>query len=192
YATNMIIDSSTVPIKNGPSNVLLDGFQQVENKNKNKIKHKLTTSAVKKKRMHYRTNTHVKPDVPSVPVPIAAERLLHKEVQQVEGIHHVQDISHVLSIQQDQKVQNIQESQDIHQFSGGLQAQSAPPSSHPQQISITTESTRYAQTCYPFPPFIIRFNAGKVPSNQIKEGLTAYCNQKISNGNQHLTLSFIK
>ncbi|CAF5033088.1 unnamed protein product, partial [Rotaria sp. Silwood1] len=169
-STNMIIDSPTVPIQNGlASNVSLDGFQQVENKKNKKIKRKLTTSAVKKKRIHYQTNTSVKPDVPfipSVPTPIHDKSLLRKEVQQVDSIHHVQGISHVPSTQ---PVQNGQELQGIHQFSGGPQAQGASPSSHSQQISITTESTRYAQTRYSFPPFIIRFNVGKVASNQIKE-----------------------
>ncbi|CAF3879155.1 unnamed protein product, partial [Rotaria sp. Silwood1] len=178
-STNMIIDSPTVPIQNGlASNVSLDGFQQVENKKNKKIKRKLTTSAVKKKRIHYQTNTSVKPDVPfipSVPTPIHDKSLLRKEVQQVDSIHHVQGISHVPSTQ---PVQNGQELQGIHQFSGGPQAQGASPSSHSQQISITTESTRYAQTRYSFPPFIIRFNVGKVASNQIKEGLTDYCNLK--------------
>jgi hypothetical protein len=44
-----------------------------------------------------------------------------------------------------------------------------------QQITITNESTRYAQSRYPFPPFIIRFNAGKVTPNHVKEGLIAHC-----------------
>ncbi|CAF4850518.1 unnamed protein product, partial [Rotaria sp. Silwood2] len=58
-----------------------------------------------------------------------------------------------------QQVQNTQELQDTQQVSDDPQVQGALPSSHSQQISITTESTRYAQTRYPFPPFIIRFNA---------------------------------
>jgi hypothetical protein len=48
----------------------------------------------------------------------------------------------------------------------------------PQQISITNESTRYAQTRYPFPPFSIRFNTGKVSSNHVKEGLIDYCKKE--------------
>ncbi|CAF1282535.1 unnamed protein product [Rotaria sordida] len=123
-STNMIIDSPTVPIQNGlSSNGSFDGFQQ-------------------KKRTHYQTNSISKPVSPSpmssIPVPIAAEPLLHKVVQQVGVIHHVQDIQQVL---------------------GGPQVRCALPSSHPQQISITTESTRYAQTRYPISPFITRFNA---------------------------------
>ncbi|CAF3804835.1 unnamed protein product [Rotaria sp. Silwood1] len=39
--------------------------------------------------------------------------------------------------------------------------------SPPQQISITTESTRYAQTRYPFPPFVIKFIAGHVLPKQV-------------------------
>ncbi|CAF4346147.1 unnamed protein product, partial [Rotaria sp. Silwood2] len=162
-STNMIIGSPTVPIKNGlSSNVSLDGFQQVENKNKNKIKYKHVTSAVKKKRTHYETNVISNPVAPSpvssTPTAIATNPLLHKAVQQVEGIHHVQGI---------QQVQNTQ------QVSGDSQVQGALPSSHPQQISITTESARYAQTRYPFSPFIIRFNAVKLEltSSTVREEL---------------------
>ncbi|CAF4945766.1 unnamed protein product [Rotaria sp. Silwood1] len=36
---------------------------------------------------------------------------------------------------------------------------------------ITNESTRFAQTRYPFSPFVLRFGAGKVTSNQVKENL---------------------
>jgi hypothetical protein len=85
-----------------------------------------------------------------VPVSVAAKPLLQNVVQQVQNA---------------QRVQVFQQDHDV---------QLAP---HSQQISITTESTRYAQTRYPFPPFIIRFNAGKVTCNQIKEGLTTFCNQ---------------
>ncbi|CAF2123148.1 unnamed protein product [Rotaria magnacalcarata] len=48
--------------------------------------------------------------------------------------------------------------------------------SPPQHISITTESTRYAQTRYPFPPFIIKFITGTVLPKQVKEELLAHCN----------------
>ncbi|CAM4986179.1 unnamed protein product [Rotaria socialis] len=174
-STNKIIDSPTVPIQNElSSNVTLDGFQQVENKNKNKIKRKLATSATQKKRTRYQTNISSKPVAPSpllsMPDPIATEPSLHKIVQHVGGTHHVQDV---------QQVQNAHELQDIQPFSNDPEVQGALPASHPEQISITTESTRYAQTRYPPPsPFIIRFNAGKVTSNKIKEGLIAYCNQK--------------
>ncbi|CAF4764898.1 unnamed protein product, partial [Rotaria sp. Silwood2] len=40
---------------------------------------------------------------------------------------------------------------------------------------ITNESTRFAQTRYPFPPFVLRFGAGKVTSNQVKENLIDHC-----------------
>ncbi|CAF4630407.1 unnamed protein product, partial [Rotaria sp. Silwood2] len=64
-STNMIIGSPTVPIKNGlSSNVSLDGFQQVENKKKKKIIHKLATSAIKKKRTHYQANIISNPVAP--------------------------------------------------------------------------------------------------------------------------------
>ncbi|CAF1110734.1 unnamed protein product [Rotaria magnacalcarata] len=46
----------------------------------------------------------------------------------------------------------------------------------PQQIPITTESTRYAQTRYPFPLFIIKFITGTVLPKQVKEELLAHCN----------------
>ncbi|CAF2066751.1 unnamed protein product [Rotaria magnacalcarata] len=36
---------------------------------------------------------------------------------------------------------------------------------------ITNESTRFAQTRYPFPPLVLRFSSGKVTVNQIKESL---------------------
>ncbi|CAF2970823.1 unnamed protein product [Rotaria sp. Silwood2] len=173
-STNMIIGSPTVPIKNGLTpNVPLDGFQQVENKKKKKIIHKLATSAIKKKRTHYQANIISNPVAPSpvssTPAAVAAKPLLHKAVQQVEGIQDVQGI---------QQVQNTQELQDTQQVSDDPQVKGALPSSHSQQISITNESTRYAQTRYPFPPFIIKFNGGKVTPNQIKEGLTDYCNKK--------------
>ena len=40
---------------------------------------------------------------------------------------------------------------------------------------ITNESTRFAQTRYPFPPFVLRFGSGKVTSNQVKENLIDHC-----------------
>lgn len=42
-------------------------------------------------------------------------------------------------------------------------------------LKITNESTRFALTRYPFSPFILRFNSGKVTTNQIKEGLIDHC-----------------
>ncbi|CAF3906605.1 unnamed protein product [Rotaria sp. Silwood1] len=122
----MIIDSSTVPSHNGlSSNVSFDVFQQVEKKKKKKkkIKHKLTTSTIKKKRTHYQTNIISKSAAPSplssISASVADEPLLHK-------------------------VPRVQQLQDIQQVSGGPQVQGALSLSHPQQISITTESTRYA------------------------------------------------
>ncbi|CAF2146604.1 unnamed protein product [Rotaria magnacalcarata] len=40
---------------------------------------------------------------------------------------------------------------------------------------ITNESTRFAQTRYPFPPLVLRFSSGKVTVNQIKESLLDHC-----------------
>ncbi|CAF3202205.1 unnamed protein product, partial [Rotaria sp. Silwood2] len=40
---------------------------------------------------------------------------------------------------------------------------------------ITNESTRFAQTRYPFPPFVLRFGSGKVTSNLVKEGIIDHC-----------------
>ncbi|CAF1074255.1 unnamed protein product [Rotaria sordida] len=119
-STNIIIDSPTISIQNGlSSNVSLDGFQQVENKNKNKIKRKLVTSTIKKKRTHYQniiSNLVVPSPMPSIPAPITAEPLLHKVVRQVEGIHHQQGI---------QQVQNVPALQDVQQVSGDPQVQGA-------------------------------------------------------------------
>ncbi|CAF0988719.1 unnamed protein product [Rotaria sordida] len=109
--------------------------------------------------------------IPSIPVSIVAEPLLHKIARQVEGIHHEQGI---------QQVQNVPALQDIQHVSCSPQVQGALSLSHPQQISITTDSTRYAQTRYPFPSIIIRFKAGKVTSNQIKEALTAHFKLELS------------
>ena len=46
------------------------------------------------------------------------------------------------------------------------------------QIAITTESTRYAQTRYPFPPYCIRFNSRSVMPNHVKECLSNHCKEK--------------
>ncbi|CAF2125438.1 unnamed protein product, partial [Rotaria magnacalcarata] len=164
---NMIIGSPTVPIQNELlSNVSLDGFQQVENKNKNKIKRKLATSTTLKKRTRYQTNIISKPVPPlplvSMPDPIANEPFLHKIVQHVGSTLHIQGVQQVQN-------ENAHELQDIQPVSNDPEAQRALSASHPEQISITNESARYAQTRYSFPPFIIRFNAGKVTSNKIKE-----------------------
>ncbi|CAF4289771.1 unnamed protein product [Rotaria sordida] len=160
----MIIDSPTVPSHNGLSSIVsFDGFQQVDNKKKKKTKYKLTTSTIKKKRTYYQTNIISKSAAPSplssISASVAAEPLPHK-------------------VPCGQQVQNVQQLQDIQQVSGGPQVQGALSLSHPQQISITTESSHYAQTRYPFLPFSIRFNTGNATSNQIKEGLTTYYNQK--------------
>ncbi|CAF4002136.1 unnamed protein product, partial [Rotaria sordida] len=109
----------------------LDEIVTIAPKNVIKIKHKLTTSTIKKKRTHYQTNIISKSAAPSplssISASVAAEPLLHK----------------VPVVQQ---VQNVQQLQDIQRVSGGPQVQGALSLSHPQQISITTESTRYAQT----------------------------------------------
>jgi hypothetical protein len=49
------------------------------------------------------------------------------------------------------------------------------PSHLPKQIPVSNESTRYAQTRYPFPPFSIRFNSGKISPNHVKEALIEHC-----------------
>ncbi|CAF1213925.1 unnamed protein product [Rotaria sordida] len=83
------------------------------------------------KRTHYQTNIISKSTasspLSSISASVAAEPLLHK----VPGV---------------QQVQNVQQLQDIQRVSGDPQVQGALSLSHPQQISITTESTRYAQT----------------------------------------------
>lgn len=77
---------------------------------------------------------------------------------------------------------------------------------YPQQISITNESTRYALSRFPFPPFSIRFKTGKVTSNQVKEGLIEHCKKEHqmainilncrlatgSSGNEYDILLFLK
>ena len=42
-------------------------------------------------------------------------------------------------------------------------------------IVITNESTHFALTRYPFPPFILRFDSEKVTANQVKESLIDHC-----------------
>ena len=99
----------------------------------------------------------------SIPVLVAAEPLLSKVVPQVQGIQQAPTAQAVHVIQQASVVQHTQDAQR---------------SSHSEQFSVTIESTRYAQTRFPFPPFIIRFNAGKVTAAQIKQGLSDYCSEK--------------
>ena len=43
------------------------------------------------------------------------------------------------------------------------------------QFTITNESTRYAQTRYPFPPFVLRFKSRNVKITEVKEGLIDHC-----------------
>ncbi|CAM4823026.1 unnamed protein product [Rotaria magnacalcarata] len=43
-----------------------------------------------------------------------------------------------------------------------------------QQQNITTASTRFALTRYPFPPHIVRFNSKTVTVNQVKEEITKH------------------
>jgi hypothetical protein len=44
-----------------------------------------------------------------------------------------------------------------------------------QQFTITDESTRYAQTRYPFSPFVLLFKSGKLSVNHIKDDLIKHC-----------------
>ncbi|CAF4457448.1 unnamed protein product, partial [Rotaria socialis] len=96
------------------------------------------------------------------------EPLVNKLVHTTDNTHQVRSTQHV---QDSQMINGTQ--QALH----NSPVQSVLPISDTQQISITTESTRYAQTRFPFPPFIIRFNVGRITSNQIKEGLTSHCNK---------------
>ncbi|CAM4852188.1 unnamed protein product [Rotaria magnacalcarata] len=89
-SSNMVIGSLTVPIQNElSSNISLDGFQQVENKTKKRIKRRLTTSTIKKKRSLDQTNINSKPVVPApvifLPTSISTEPVIQKVVQHVEG-----------------------------------------------------------------------------------------------------------
>ncbi|CAF5162730.1 unnamed protein product, partial [Rotaria sp. Silwood1] len=38
-----------------------------------------------------------------------------------------------------------------------------------QPVPVSNESTRYALSRFPFPPFIIRFNSGNITTTQFKE-----------------------
>ncbi|CAF4941143.1 unnamed protein product, partial [Rotaria socialis] len=96
------------------------------------------------------------------------EPLVNKLVHTTDNTHQVRSTQHV---QDSQMINGTQKA--LH----NSPVQSVLPISDTQQISITTESTRYAQTRFPFPPFIIRFNVGRITSNQIKEGLTSHCNK---------------
>ncbi|CAF2056880.1 unnamed protein product, partial [Rotaria magnacalcarata] len=172
-STNMIIDSPIASLNNSVStNVLLDDFQLVENKNKNKIKRKLTTSAFKKKRAQHQLNVASKNVTSSLISSMSSidmvEPLVNKLVHTTDNTHQVRSTQHA----QDSQIINGTQ-QALH----NSPVQSVLPISDTQQISIFTESTRYAQTRFPFPPFIIRFNVGRITSNQIKEGLTSHCNK---------------
>ena len=46
-----------------------------------------------------------------------------------------------------------------------------------QSISVTKDSTRYALSRFPFPPFIIRFDSGKILPSHVKEELVKFCKQ---------------
>ncbi|CAF1037377.1 unnamed protein product [Rotaria sordida] len=50
---------------------------------------------------------------------------------------------------------------------------------------ITNESTHFAQTRYPFPPFVLRFGSDRVKSNQVKENLIDHC-KKIHQFDVHM------
>ena len=172
-STNMIIDSPSASPYNGvSSNVSLDGFQQVENKKKTRIKRKLTTSTFKKKRTHHQMNVVSKnvpsPLISSMSSTVVVEPHINKSAPTTEN---------TLQVHNAQLTQNVHVIQNTQQALRSSPVQNVLTLSGPQQISVTTESTRYAQTRFPFPPFIIRFNAGKVTSGQIKEGLTFHCKQ---------------
>ncbi|CAF4513712.1 unnamed protein product [Rotaria socialis] len=49
---------------------------------------------------------------------------------------------------------------------------------HQERPQITRESTRYAQTRYPFPPFVIRFNSSNVTTKQVSEDLIEHVKLK--------------
>ncbi|CAF4372109.1 unnamed protein product, partial [Rotaria magnacalcarata] len=164
-STNMIIDSPIASLNNSVStNVLLDDFQLVENKKKTKIKCKLTISAFKKKRAQHQSNVASKNVTSSLISSMSSidmvEPLVDKLVHTTDNTHQVRSTQHV----QDSQIIN-----GTQQALRNLPVQSVLPISDTQQISITTESTRYVQTRFPFPPFIIRFNVGRITSNQIKE-----------------------
>ena len=55
-----------------------------------------------------------------------------------------------------------------------------PTSTQPvpvQPISVTNDSTRYALSRFPFPPFTIRFDSGKILPSHVKEDLVKFCKQ---------------
>ncbi|CAF4831306.1 unnamed protein product, partial [Rotaria magnacalcarata] len=55
----------------------------------------------------------------------------------------------------------------------------ANPQHHYQERpQITRESTWYAQTRYPFPPFVIRFNSSNVTTKQVSEDLIEHVKLK--------------
>ena len=43
-----------------------------------------------------------------------------------------------------------------------------------RRLEITTAAVRYAQTRYPFSPFIVRFSSGKIQDKQVVEEITVY------------------
>ncbi|CAF4220298.1 unnamed protein product, partial [Rotaria magnacalcarata] len=182
-STNMIIDSPIASLNNSVStNVLLDDFQLVENRKKTKIKRKLTTSAFKKKRAQHQSNVASKNVTSSLISSMSSidmvEPLVNKLVHTTDNTHQVRCTQHV----QDSQIIN-----GTQQALRNSPAQSVLPISDTQQISITTESTRYAQTRFPFPPFIIRFNVGRITSNQIKEDTNHWPN---TFGNKNYTFPY--
>ena len=46
-----------------------------------------------------------------------------------------------------------------------------------QPSSVTNDSTRYALSRFPFPPFTIRFDSGKILPSHVKEELVKFCKQ---------------
>ncbi|CAF1186061.1 unnamed protein product [Adineta ricciae] len=69
-------------------------------------------------------------------------------------------------VQQRSSVNNTVNTNDSHQ--------GPPPRYQQQQYSISTSATRYAQTRYPFSPFIIRFNSGSIKEKQIAEEIVQH------------------
>ena len=171
-STNMIIVSPSASPYNGvSSNVSLDGFQQIENKKKTRIKRKLTTSTFKKKRTHHQMNV-VSKNVPSLISSMSSTVVVEPHINK-----SAPTTENTLQVHNAQLTQNVHVIQNTKQALCSSPVQNVLTLSGPRQISVTTESTRYAQTRFPFPPFIIRFNAGKVTPGQIKEGLTFHCKQ---------------
>ena len=78
----------------------------------------------------------------------------------------VDNLSSVVNSQNDAGVANLNTNVNVgHTTTSSI---SAVP------VAVTKESARFAQARYPFPPFTLRFNSGKVSANQVKEGLITH------------------